>query len=94
MDMYQNPYMAFPGITPEEMAFLQQGSADLNDNQKKYFYMIYSGKRKNPQDMLLFCLLGLFLVPAFYRWAGWDGDFVPFYYRPVLRWLDYRFSKP
>jgi TM2 domain-containing membrane protein YozV len=67
MDMYQNPYMAFPGITPEEMAFLQQGTADLNDTQKKYFYMIYSGKRKNPQDMLLFCLLGLFLVPGLQR---------------------------
>ena len=46
MDMYQNPYMALPGITPEEMAFLQQGTTDLNENQKKYFYMIYSGKKK------------------------------------------------
>ena len=38
MDAYQNPYMAFPGITYEEMGFLQQGTADLNENQKKYFY--------------------------------------------------------
>ena len=65
--MYQNPYMAFPGITPEEMAFLQQGTAELTDTQKKYFYMVYSGKRKNPQDMLLFCLLGVFLVPGLQR---------------------------
>ncbi|WP_295673044.1 hypothetical protein [uncultured Mucilaginibacter sp.] len=51
MDMYENPYMAFPGITAEEMAFLQQGTAELDDNQKKYFYMVYSSKRKNPQDI-------------------------------------------
>jgi len=65
--MFQNPYMAFPGITPEELAFLQQGTADLNENQKKYFYMVYSGKRKNPSDMLLFSLIGLFLVPGLQR---------------------------
>jgi hypothetical protein len=58
MDMFQNPYMAFPGITPEEMAFLQQGTAELSENQKKYFYMIYSDKRKSPQDIMLFTLLG------------------------------------
>jgi TM2 domain-containing membrane protein YozV len=67
MDMYQNPYMAFPGITPEEMGFLQQGTADLNENQKKYFYMAYSGKRKSEQDMLIFSLVGLFLVPGLQR---------------------------
>ena len=67
MDMNQNPYMAFPDITPEEIGFLQQGTADLNENQKKYFFMIYSGKRKSAQDMLIFCLVGLFLVPGLQR---------------------------
>ena len=67
MDMDQNPFMAFPDITPEEMGFLQQGTADLNENQRKYFYMVYAGKRKSPQDMLIFCLVGLFLVPGLQR---------------------------
>src|SRR5258708_28346061 len=67
MDMYQNPYMAFPGITPDEWNFLQQGTADLTDDQKKSFYMIYSGKRKSAQDMLIFSLIGLFLVPGLQR---------------------------
>lgn len=67
MDPIQNPYMAFPGITPEELHFLQQGTVDLTDNQKKYFYMVYSGKRKSAQDMLVFCLIGLFLVPGLQR---------------------------
>ena len=38
MDMYENPYMAFPGITAEEMALLQQGTAELDENQKKYLF--------------------------------------------------------
>lgn len=69
MDMYQNPYMAFPGITPEEMGFLQQGTAELNENQKKYFYMVYSSKRKSPQDILIFTLIGFFGVAGVQRFV-------------------------
>jgi|SRR6185312_2875268 len=69
MDMYQNPYMAFPGMTPEEMSFLQQATAGLEENQKKYFYMVYAGKRKNPQDILLFTLLGLIGVAGVQRFV-------------------------
>ncbi|ASU32279.1 hypothetical protein MuYL_0376 [Mucilaginibacter xinganensis] len=67
--MYQNPHLAFPGITPEEMGFLQQGTADLNEEQKKYFYMIYTSKRKNPQDLLLFTLLGFVVVAGVQRFV-------------------------
>jgi len=67
MDMYQNPYMAFPGITTEEMNFLQQATTGLNENQQKNFYMIYSGKRKNPQDILLFALLAFVGVAGIQR---------------------------
>ena len=67
MSMNQNAYMALSGISPEEIGFLQQGTADLTEEQQKYFYMIYSGKRKAPQDMLIFCLVGLFLVPGLQR---------------------------
>jgi len=69
MDMYQNPYMAFSGITPEEMGFLQQGTAELNENQKKYFYMMYSSKRKSPQDILLFTLIGFVGVAGIQRFV-------------------------
>jgi TM2 domain-containing membrane protein YozV len=67
MDMNQNPYMSLPGITPEEMGFLQQAIGDLNESQQKYFYMVYSGKRKNPQDILLFTLLGFIGVNGVQR---------------------------
>lgn len=61
--------MAFPGITPEEMGFLQQATTELSDTQKKNFYMIYSDKRKNPQDILLFTLLGLIVVAGVQRFV-------------------------
>ena len=64
--MNQNPFMSLPGISPEEMAFLQQGTAELNEEQQKYFFMLYSGKRKSPQDMLIFCIVGIF-VPGIQR---------------------------
>ena len=68
MDPFQNPYMSLPGISPEEIGFLQQATATLKDeNQQKYFYMVYANKRKNPQDMLIFCLIGTFLVPGLQR---------------------------
>ncbi|WP_129717088.1 TM2 domain-containing protein [Pedobacter sp. SYP-B3415] len=65
--MYQSPLMSLPGITPEEYSYLQQATTGLNEQQMRAFLMIYSGKRKNPSDMLLFCLLGLFIVPGLQR---------------------------
>ena len=67
MDMYQNPYMSLPGITSEELGFLQQATAELSENQQKYFYMIYTGKRKSPQDVLIFTLIGFIGVAGVQR---------------------------
>lgn len=67
MDMYQGPYMGLPGITPEEMVFLQQANAELSENQQKYFYMAYTGKRKSPQDVLVFTIIGFFGIAGIQR---------------------------
>jgi TM2 domain-containing membrane protein YozV len=67
MNMYQDPYMTFADMTSEEMGFLQQATNSLTEKQKQYFYMVYSGKRKSQQDMLIFSLVGLFLVPGLQR---------------------------
>src|ERR1700744_782332 len=69
MDMFQNnnPYMALPGISPEELGYIQQALSQLTENQQKYFYMSYSTKRKIPQDILIFCIIGTFLLWGFQR---------------------------
>ncbi len=67
MDIYQSPLMSLPGITPEEYAYLQQATTGLNEQQFRTFLMVYSSKRKNPSDMLIFCLIGLFCIPGLQR---------------------------
>jgi len=67
MDQFQNPYMSLPGVTPEELSFIQQATAELTENQHKYFYMSYTNKRKSQQDMLIFCIVGLCVVPGLQR---------------------------
>jgi hypothetical protein len=69
MNAYQNPYMAFPGITPEEMNYINQTTASLTDSQKQSFYMLYSAKRKSSQDILLFTLLGFIVVAGVQRFV-------------------------
>ncbi|QXV66189.1 TM2 domain-containing protein [Mucilaginibacter achroorhodeus] len=62
-----NPYMSLPGITNEEMTVLHQATKDLNDQQKESFYMIYSGRRKSPQDVLIFTLVGFLGIAGVQR---------------------------
>lgn len=65
--MFDAQFMALPGITPQEYSYLQTATNGLSEQQLRTFLMIYSGKRRNPSDMLLFCIIGLFLVPGLQR---------------------------
>ncbi len=65
--MFDAQFMALPGITPQEYSYLQTATNGLNEQQLRTFLMIYSGKRKNPSDMLIFCIIGFFLVPGLQR---------------------------
>jgi TM2 domain-containing membrane protein YozV len=67
MNMYQDPYMTFADMTTEEMGFLQQATNALSEKQKQYFYMVYSGKRRSPQEILIFTLLGFICVSGIQR---------------------------
>lgn len=67
MDMQPNAYMMLPGITAEELGFLQQATTGLDENQKKYFFNVYAGKRKSPQDVLIFTLIGFLGVAGIQR---------------------------
>lgn len=65
--MFDSQFMALSGITPQEYSYLQTATNGLNEQQLRTFLMIYSGKRKNPSDMLLFCIIGLFVLPGLQR---------------------------
>ena len=67
MNDFNNPYFSFAGITPEEMAMLQSATTGLTESQTRSFQMIYTSKRKNPQDILLFTLLGFIGIAGVQR---------------------------
>jgi TM2 domain-containing membrane protein YozV len=69
MNNQSNAYMMLPGISPEEIGFLQQATAKLDENQQRGFYNVYAGKRKSPQDILLFTLLGFIIVAGVQRFV-------------------------
>lgn len=58
--------MALPGISPQEFSYLQTATTGFSEQQLRGFLMIYGGKRRNPDDMVLYCILGFF-VPGLSR---------------------------
>ncbi|MHB8205861.1 TM2 domain-containing protein [Mucilaginibacter sp.] len=88
MDPYQNPYMTLPGVSAEEIGFLQQATNGLNENQQKYFFMVYSGRRKSPQDILIFTLIGFFGINGIQRFAtGQTGMGILFLFTWGFCWI-------
>jgi len=54
-------------ITPEELITINSRIKDFSDDELAQFCMIYRSKRKDPQMILLLCLLGLVGVAGIQR---------------------------
>lgn len=67
--MFDQNFMSLPGITPQEYSYLQSATQGLNEQQLRTFLMIYSGKRKNPSDILLLTLLGFIWIAGVQRFV-------------------------
>ena len=65
--MFDSQFMSLPGNTPQEYSYLQTATNGLNEQQVRTFLMIYSSKRKNPSDMLLFSIIGAIFLPGLQR---------------------------
>jgi TM2 domain-containing membrane protein YozV len=65
--MFDSPFMSLPGISPQEYSYLQTATTGFSEQQLRGFLMIYSSKRRNPDDMVLYCILGFFIpgLPRF-----------------------------
>ncbi len=70
--MERDPLVNLKGMSPEEYAYLQQVMADLDQRQSQNFVMFYSGKRKSPDDILLFTLLGFLGIAGIQRFVTGD----------------------
>ena len=51
-------YELMPDIQGEEMMFLQNLTKDYDDDKMRNFANMYRARRKDPQMILLLCLLG------------------------------------
>lgn len=56
-----------PGVTFEELAFLEHYFERYDDNQAKEFAMLYAGKRKDATTVLILTLLGFFVAGGIQR---------------------------
>jgi TM2 domain-containing membrane protein YozV len=65
--MSNNVFATLPNVSFREMNFLNHEIIGLTDNQLRNFMMNYSTRRKTEQDLLMFSILGLCLVPGLQR---------------------------
>jgi len=56
--MERDPLIYIKGMSPEEYSYLLQIMDGMDERQKQGFVMFYSARRKDPQEILLFTLLG------------------------------------
>lgn len=54
----QQLYAQFPNLTPEEFVLIQNLTKDMTAGQQQQFMMIYSGKRKDQQTLLILAAIG------------------------------------
>lgn len=59
-------------ITPEELITINSRTQGFSDDELTHFCMIYRSKRKDPQTILLLCLLGLVGVAGVHRFVIGD----------------------
>jgi TM2 domain-containing membrane protein YozV len=56
--MDEKYFYSLPGMDYEEFMMLKQGIHELTEEQQRHFVMIYQGRRRDPQIILLSTLAG------------------------------------
>jgi TM2 domain-containing membrane protein YozV len=59
-------------VTPEELITINSRTMGFSDDELAHFCMIYLAKRKDPQTILLLCLLGLVFISGIHRFVIGD----------------------
>ena len=62
-----NVMQLMPSLEGDEMVFIQGLIKDMSDNQAMQFAAVYSNRRKDPQLILLTCLVGFISVAGVHR---------------------------
>jgi TM2 domain-containing membrane protein YozV len=64
-----NVMQLMPALEGDEMVFVQGLIKDMNDNQALQFASIYTSRRKDPQLILLTCLVGFISIAGVHRFV-------------------------
>jgi TM2 domain-containing membrane protein YozV len=56
-----------PNIDATELQYLNAVTKDLNPDQKTTFVALYNGKRKDPQHLLIGCIIGFVAIAGIQR---------------------------
>lgn len=67
--MHRELLLNLQGLTEEEYEYLDQVVAGMSEQQLQAFVTLYRGKRKKPQDILLFTLLGFVVIAGVQRFV-------------------------
>lgn len=75
-------------VMPEELITINAHTKGFSDEELTHFCMIYRSKRKDPQTILLLCLLGLVLVAGIHRFVlGQTGMGILYFFTAGLCWI-------
>jgi len=75
-------------VTPEELLTINSRTKGFGDEELTQFCMIYRSKRKDPQTILLLCLLGLIFVAGIHRFVmGHIGMGILYFFTAGLCWI-------
>ena len=75
-------------VTPEELITINSRTKGFSDEELMHFCMIYRSKRKDPQTILLLCLLGLVFVAGIHRFVlGHTGMGILYFFTGGLCWI-------
>jgi TM2 domain-containing membrane protein YozV len=67
--MDQQLFMMLQGLQPEELMFIQNLMKDMTDTERQQFLLLYRGKRKDQQTMLVLTVIGFFGIAGLQRFV-------------------------
>lgn len=75
-------------VTTEELLTINSRISGFSDEELSHFCTIYRSKRKDPQTVLLLCLLGLIFIAGIHRFViGHIGMGILYFFTAGLCWV-------
>jgi len=64
-----NAFQLMPSLEGDEMAFVQELIKDMNDGQAQQFAIAYMSRRKDPNNILIFTVIGFLGIAGIQRFV-------------------------